>query len=304
MDIQYKNLAQLGDKIKRRINALDKRQKTILALLVFALFFNVYVNKLVKPEFVKMRRLRADAIRLDGQVDKLRAQIPDLDKEKVLLDQALRENRKLKDRLQALEKQLPVYSRIPQLLGVLVKEAQDYEVDLISVKPKGTKSDQQYSRLDIEMQFNTTYYSLTNYLARLESLSQFLSATELVIEEPKDAFFEGGITTSLVLSTILSPAPPSPGNLTQEPAPLKEVAPISVERDPFAPKETIAGYTKKSKYSLSGITYSGDNSTAIINGNVYRTGDYIDKKRRVKQILSNMVVVDNGHGTEILMLNR
>jgi Tfp pilus assembly protein PilO len=304
MELQYKNLTQSIDKIKKRFNALDKRQKLILALLVFALFFNFYVNKLVKPEFVKMRRLRAEAMRLDSQVDKLKAQIPDLGKEKLLLDQSLKDNRKLKDRLALLEKQLPVYSRIPQLLGVLVKEAQDYEVDLISVKPKGTKADQQYSRLDIEMQFNTTYYSLTNYLARLESLSQFLSTTDLVLEEPKEAFFEGGITTTMVLSTILSPSPPTPGNLTQEPSPLADVKTVDVERNPFTPQESVAGYVKKSKYNLSGITYSGDNSTAIINNKVYRIGEYLDKKRMIKQILNNMVIIYNGHSTEVLMLQR
>ena len=304
MEIQNKSLIQLADKIKKRINALDKRQKLILALLVFALFFNFYVNKLVKPKFVKMRQLRAEAIRLDSQVDKLKAQIPDLAKEKLLLDEAFRDNRKLKERLTGLEKQLPVYSRIPQLLGVLVKEAQDYEVDLISVKPKGTKADQQYSRLDIEMQFNTTYYSLTNYLARLESLSQFLSTTDLVLEEPKEQFFEGGITTTMVLSTILSPSPSMPGNLTQEPAPLAEVKPIDVERNPFTPQENVSGYVKKSKYNLSGITYAGESSTAIINNKVYRIGDYLDKKRLIKQILNNMVIIYNGHSTEVLMLQR
>ena len=304
MEIQYKSLAQLLDKAKKRFNALDKRQKAILALLAFALFFNFYVNKLVKPEFIKMRRLRAEAMRLDSQVDKLKAQIPDLAKEKLLLDQSLRDNRKLKDKLALLEKQLPVYSRIPQLLGVLVKEAQDYEVDLISIKPKGTKPDQQYSRLDIEMQFNTTYYSLTNYLARLESLSQFLSTTDLVLEEPKDAFFESGITTTMVLSTILSPSPPTPGNLTQEPAPLTQVQTIDVERNPFSPQENVAGYVKKSKYNLSGITFAGENSTAIINNRVYRIGEYLDKKRMIKQILNNMVIIYNGHSTEVLMLQR
>ncbi|MFA5116209.1 MAG: type 4a pilus biogenesis protein PilO, partial [Candidatus Omnitrophota bacterium] len=275
MDIQSKSLNQLVDKIKKRVSSLDKRQKTILVLLIFALFFNFYVNKLAKPQFINMRRLRAEAARLNSQVDKLKAQMPDLAKEKILLDQALRDNRRLRDRLGALEKQLPVYSRIPQLLGILVKEAQDYEVDLISVKPKGTKADQQYSRLDIEMQFNTTYYSLTNYLARLESLSQFLSTTDLVLEEPKEAFFESGITTTMVLSTILSPSPPMPGTLTQEPAPLQPAREIDVERNPFAPQENIAGYIKKSKYVLSGITYSGENSTAIINGKVYRIRDYL-----------------------------
>ncbi len=139
----------------------------------------------------------------------------------------------------------------------------------------------------------------------MEQLSAYLNVTDIVIEEMKESGFSGDTAVTLVLSTLLRKD--ADYSLAKEQGQKKETASngSSSDQNPFLPQrdKTKEG-SKRSKYVLIGITYSGPNSTAIINNEIYRVGDQIEGKWVIKQILPNMVIVKYGRANEVLTLEK
>ena len=300
-------IRELFKKIKTRFSHLPRRQKILISLFILAILFNLYFNKIFKPQFKQLSRLKSELAELNQRILNLKAEIPDVEKEKATLEELKRKNKQLQERLVSLEKELPESYRIPQLLGELAKQTQGLSIDFSYIKPKATTStpQEEYARLDIEMQFDVPYQDLRSYLGQLERLSAYLNITDIVIEQMKEGSFASETIVTLVLSTLLSKGP----------TPLRVLAPeskeglflakedVSLERNPFVPSsKAVSKYSRRPKYILSGITFAGTKSTAIIDNEVYRVGDLLEKKYPIKQILPNMVIIIHGRQTEILML--
>jgi len=299
-------IRELFKKIKTRFSRLQKRQKILVSLLIFIILFSLYFNKLLKPQLKQLSRLNSELAELNHQISNLNAQMPDIEKERTDLEELKRKNKQLKERLASLEKELPESYRIPQLLGELAKQTQGLEIDFSYIKPKATSGalEDEYTRFDIEMQFNAPYRDFRSYLGQLEHLSSYLNITDIVVEEMKEGSFAGETTATMVLSTLLNKGLPFLGVLTPESKEETLLAKdTSLERNPFLPHSLeVSKYSRRSKYVLSGIAFAGSKSTAIINNEVYRVGDLLEKKYPIKQILPNMVIISHGKQAEILML--
>jgi len=298
-------IRELFKKIKARFSRLQKKQKILVSLLIFTILLSLYFNKLLKPQLKRLSRLNSELTELHRQISNLNAQMPDIEKERAGLEELKRKNKQLKESLVSLEKELPESYRIPQLLGELAKQTQGLAIDFSYIKPKATSGalEDEYTRLDIEMQFNAPYRDFRSYLVQLEHLSSYLNITDIVVEETKEGSFAGEATATMVLSTLLNKGLPSLGILAPESKEEILLAKDTLERNPFLPSsKEVSKYSRRSKYVLSGIAFAGSKSTAIINNEVYKVGDLLEKKYPIKQILPNMVIISHGKQTEILML--
>lgn len=293
-------------KIRTRLSRLPRRQKVLLFLLLLTISFSFYFNKLLKPQFKQASRLKSELAELNQRIINLTTEIPKLGEDKVALEELKRKNKQLQERLTGLEKELPESYRIPQLLGELAKQTQGLEIDFSYIKPKSAAPalEDEYARLDIEMQFNSPYHDFRSYLGKLENLSAYIDITDIVIEELKESSFAGETTATLVLSTLLNKGQVPLMALIPESKAEMLLAKDS-ERNPFLPSsKEVSNYYRRSKYVLSGITSAGQKSTAIINNTVYRVGDLLENKYSIKQILPNMVIISRGRQTEVLMLEQ
>lgn len=298
MEIKLK-IKELVEKIKAQFNRLEKRQRTLVLVLAAAVIFSFYYNAVYKQQSGALKRAKAEVESVNNSAIKLKSQIPDIDAEKDALNSAGKRLDFLKTQLSSLEAQLPRYGRVPQLLAELVAQASGYGIDFVSIKPKTTQEKKDYSELTIEMKFNAAYPDFVNYLNHLESMSQFLKAGDIAIEEIKDGF-RGQLSVTLAFTTLLGQAE----FVKEEEGPQKIVPALAVERSPFLSKfRTDKGGEKKDELRLSGIIAGGREPTAIINDEVYKAGDYIGNKR-VKQILPNMVVLTDGRQSIVLTLER
>lgn len=293
-------IKQIADRLIQQFNRLQKRQRTLVLFLITAILFSFYYNAIYKPQSSALARVKSEFANINNRLVKLKSQIPDIQKEKEALNAAKRNLDSLRTQLSSLELQLPTTGRIPQLLGELVRQAQGYSIDFVSIRPKTSKEKKEYAELSIEMKFNSTYSDFANYLNRLESLSQFLRATDIAMEEMKDGSrAESDVT--LNLATLLGET----GAVKPEEQKAPQfAAPLSIERNPFLSKfrPTQEG-AKKEEFQLSGIIASGKTPTAIINNEVYKVGDSIGNKK-VKQILPNMVILTDGRESTVLTLER
>jgi Tfp pilus assembly protein PilO len=301
---------QLISSLRAFTDKLDKRQRVLVIFLVLTVMASLFFNKILKPQLIEVRRVRSDLSRLDQKIMALNAQIPAVEKEKIKLDEARMSNKRLKEKLQSLEKELPESYQISRLLGELAKQAGNSGVDFAYIKPKSlakAPENEEYSQLDIEMQFNAPYYDFKDYLGRLERLSVFLNVTDIVAEEMKESGAQGDVTVTMVLSTLLNRqrgGAYAARNLTaaQKELPL---AADDQERLPFLPSSAEAArYVANKKFVLAGITFSKLNPTAIINNQMYKVGDALNNEWKVKQILRDMVIITRGRQAETLTLEK
>lgn len=299
MEIKAK-IKEIIEKTTRQFNRLQKRQRTLVLFLAAVISFSFYYNAVYKPQSSVLAKVKMELSNVNNRLVKLKSQIPDTQKEKEALNTAKGNLETLKTQLSSLESQLPTTGRIPQLLGELVRQAQGYSIDFVSIRPKTSKEKKEYAELNIEMKFNSTYSDFANYLNRLESLSQFLRATDIAMEEMKDGFrAESDVT--LNLAALLGETEAVKPEEVKE---LQFAAPLTIERNPFLSKFRPAQEgAKKAEFQLSGIIASGKTPTAIINDEVYRVGDIIGNKK-VKQILLNMVILTDGRESTVLTLER
>ncbi len=286
-------------KIKRQFEKLEKRQRTLILLFIATALFSFYYNSVYKPQSSALRKVKVELADVTNRLTKLKIQIPDIDKEKEALNAAEKTLDFLKTQLSSLELQLPSQGRIPQLLGELVRQAQGYKVDFVSIRPKTAKANKEYVELLIEMKLSSNYSDFANYLNRLESLSPFLRTSNIAMEEMKDGF-RGDSEITLNLATLLGEAVKKETEVSPE-APF--TAPIAIERNPFVSKfRPDQKEGKKQDLQLFGVVATGEQPTAIINNEVYRVGDTIGNKK-VKQILPNMVVLTEGREDTVLTLD-
>lgn len=286
-------------KTLRRFSQLQKQQRMLILLFIAAVLFSFYYNAIYKLQSGALHKSRAELQSLNNRLIKLKSQMPDIRRENESLEVARKTLDSLKAQLSSLELQLPTYARIPQLLGELVNQAQGYSIDFVSVRPKTTRGKKEYAQLSIEIKFNASYSDFVNYLNRLESLSQFLRATDIAIEEMKNGFTGvSGIT--ITLATLLGEKEGDLPEIKQEP---QFALPLQVERNPFFSKfRPDQTQVKKEELQLSGIIATGTQPTVIINNEVYRVGDAVGNKK-VKEILSNMVILSDERERTVLTLD-
>lgn len=292
------NIKEILSKIRQRFNQLEKQQRTLVLLFIAAVLFSFYYNAIYKVQSSALRKTKAELQNLNNRLTKIKSQIPDIQREKESLEVAKRALGSLKTQLSSLELQLPTYARIPQLLGELVNQAQGYSIDFVSIRPKTSKGKKEYAQLIIELKFNAAYSEFANYLNRLESLSQFLRATDIAMEEMKGGLM-GASEVTLTLSTLLGEVEATKIGEIQEP---QLVSSLPIERNPFFSKfRPDQEGAKKEELQLSGIIAKGGQPTVIINNEVYRVGDMVGNKK-VKEILPNMAILTDGKESTVLTL--
>jgi len=284
----------------QRFTQLKKQQRILILLFIAVILFNFYYNAIYKWQSGALRRVKSEWQNLNKRMIKIKSQLPDIEREKESLKTSQKRLNSLKNQLSSLELQLPTYSRIPQLLGELVNQAQGYSIDFISIRPKMMRAKREYAQLTIEMKFNAPYSGFVNYLNRLESISQFLRATEITLEQLKGGF-SGASEVTLTLTTLLGEEYETiPEERLKAP---QQVSPLQIERSPFFSKfRPDQPEAKKEEFCLSGIIATGLQPTVIINDEVYRIGDMIGNKK-IKQILPNMVILSDGKESIVLTLD-
>lgn len=288
--------------VSLRYNRLGKRQKILIWLLIFSLLVNLYINKIFMPRLRQLSFFKNKSEELNNRIFAIKAEMPSIEEEKTQLQTLRDKNKQLCGELNSLENKLPESYRTPQLLGELASQASEWKIEFAYIKPLETSDvmEKEYALLYIEMQLNAPYYDFLGYLNKLENLSAYLNIQDIVIEETKETGFFGEISVTLVISTLLNKEVAFLRNMGKKEG-------ISLEeffkRNLFIPESLeMKSYVKESKYVLGGITFSGKNSTAIINGEIYKIGDILDNKGVIEQILPNMVIIKYGQASEALVL--
>jgi Tfp pilus assembly protein PilO len=166
----------------------------LLAVIAFVVF--------VMPKSGEISKAEEDLATAQGQEQSLRAQLKSL-------QDAQAEAPKTRRQIQALENEVPPTADLPALIRLLREAADGAAVDLFQFSPSTPTLDPggTFSTISTAVNVTGSYFSLDEFLVRLESLPRAAKVTNI-------ALTPGSTTTSTSTST---PAPSTTsGNLTMQ----------------------------------------------------------------------------------------
>lgn len=276
-----------------------RKRRVFLALAGLALFFWGY-RVIYRPQTMRLKKARAEWNTFRQQATAAKAGMPDVHKERLELQKLAEETELRQKELMSVERTLITSADLGGLLGKLTEQQEGLQITLESIEQQ-MKQNSLLPEVAIKVSFAASWADLVTYLRRVERISPFLRVAQLEVGEPKGEGKSGG-SARLVLETPIRFSA-DPGGLAQ-PFALPPAEKASFPRNPFAASGQNPVQQKKIKaLKVTGITWNGESSTAIINEQVVRVGDRLDQMF-VKQILSNVVILSDGMETYTITLEQ
>jgi|GEM_PF-1674173 len=272
-------------------------RRLLLALAVISAC-SLYFLLILKPSLNEIAGLKRRQQEYLGQLEKIKLQYPDVVKSRREIADIKQSTAGLKSGIEGIESKLISVSREQVLLTEIIKQAQELDIDLESVKQDVKEEKGGFYRLSIDLKFSAPYRKIPVYITGVESLAPVIAIEKMALSQSKnDPVLL--VDVSLTLNTILSRTENASVEITSAKRG-KETA--DFKRSPFAPA-FLSGKSQRKNLKVNGITYSAEGSTAIINGTIVRVGDSVEKME-VKRILKDSVIIDTGAGEETLFLSR
>ncbi len=276
------------------LNRLGKRERALIFFLSVVLFLSIGYRMFWQPYLSQQKKFKNDLQKILNQVQSIKSQFPDTEAAKQENAKLRREYESVLKEISAYEARIPSASSASQLLGGITGRSEGLNMDFESIRQNIEKEKEGYSKLQLNIKFASPYSSIVNYLRRLEKISDYLTVEGIGIAQAKEA---GPQTKAELQLSLLLAERGIDLTLKEEEAPL----PLAIQRDPFVSREMKRNVEKD--FKLSGITWAGKNSTAIINNEVARVGTQIGEWK-VTQILPDAVILSNGVETTSLTLSR
>lgn len=274
---------------------LKKRERIAVIVLLAVFSVSVYYNMICKPLLRNSRTYMIQTERLRKQLTEIKMRNPKVETGMKRIEQEKEEGEKLLAKIEALENKLPSKRATSNLIAELTRLAKDIKID--SIRQKIDKGEE-YSRIFVEIRFDSPYNEMVDYIQKIETISPFLKIEELEIIEPRKRKKESDTIMRLVVSSLLGDVPFS----SQLKA--KEIGKTSSDlRDIFVSKVLPESATVKIDMKLEGITYGSEISTAIIDGDVVKEGSII-KNYTVNKIMYDKVILTDGVEEFILKIER
>jgi len=288
------------DGIIGQYKKLKTREKILAVLFITAIACILYHRLLYKPLTKEAATYEFQVQKLNGRLDELKAQFPALEEQRESIRKAESESERVTEEIIAIDKTIPSGGDASRLISEITRQASGFE--LSSVQQKMDEGNL-YSRIYIELEFNTSFDNAVNFIKRVEGVSPFLKIEEISISEPTAKSKGRGLATSMLLSCLLR----EDTEIRWAPEKETDEAEAIEVRNIFASMAKPAVIDKKKKrkvdLELEGITYTAWSPTAIINDDVVRVGMYVGGYQ-VKEIGPNTVILTDGTEEITLMMER
>lgn len=273
-----------------------REQQLVIAVLAAGIGFVGY-QMLCAPLMQRVARVRTEWLGLRQQVTAAKALQPDIARQRQEIDAQTQINQRLEQELKTMERALIAEDDLGRLLGELTRQTEGLQITLDAVK-QHVAHDGDDARVAVDIVMTGSFEDLVTYVRRVEHLSAYLRVGRLDVARAKDESKE--IEGRMTLASLLRQSG-GPGGLPEMPAkPLERVA---LSRNPFASQARVPTDTKLKDVKVTGITWRGEASTAIVNDSVVRVGDQIDHLT-VEHIDAGHVSFSDGRRSYTVSLER
>jgi len=172
-------------------------QQNLIALAIFfvALCF-VYYKYLVTPLKLKFN----DSLQQRQQTEE---RLNEMKRRAMELPKLQAEMKLLEEEVSSLEKLLPKDKEIPNLLRIVTKTAQRYQLKIVNFSPVGMSAQANYNEVPFQMTVQGTYHGLAHFLSELGQESRILSARDIVLSTGQQTAQKGGDPVTINASFTL-----------------------------------------------------------------------------------------------------
>lgn len=150
-----------------------KMQQNLILLFIFAAGLGyVYYKFLITPIKLKYQNALTELTTVESKLSEMKRramELPKLQAEMQLLELEVSE----------LEKLLPKDKEIPNLLRIITKHAQHYQLRISNFAPSAAIPQSNYNEIPFQMTLQGTYHSFAAFLAELGQESRILSARNI-----------------------------------------------------------------------------------------------------------------------------
>ncbi len=268
---------------------ISSREQTGMVLLGAALLVFLYFNVVYRPAERKIHDFHQEVIKMEKQMKNLRQKDPIVQEQQGRILAAQKQVEVLRQQIEGFEKDIPAAIDAQVMIQEISKMVPPSK--LASIRQKTVLEDP-YQRIFFEMMLRGTFPEILDVLWKIESISPQIQVESIDIQEDKSGKAEEtalGMPVKLVVSSLLKQNGVGGGfkALTPKPGAFE-----ASKRDILVPEGGSGRKVPKKKINLKveGITYNGDDSVAIINGNVYQEGGEVEGMM-IKEILQNEVIL-------------
>jgi len=145
----------------------------VLAIGFIALSF-IYYKYLITPLQLKYRDSASKLQQVEQKLEEMKMRAMELPKLQA-------EMKVLELEVAGLEKLLPKEKEIPELLRMVTKTAQKYQLKISNFSPNPIASLSNYNEIPFKITLQGTYHSFAQFLAELGQEPRILSARDIVI---------------------------------------------------------------------------------------------------------------------------
>lgn len=273
---------------------LRHREKVLLIVFIVVISFSLYFKIVYKPLTEGVNDYRLKAQRLTNNLNELRAKLPELKDKKKEIEILENERDQLVKQIDKMQNSLPAKENVTEILGEFSRQANG--IKLLSLQQE-IKPDKGYPKLYIEVKFEAPYEEMIAYIRKMQTISSFIKIEEAEFSKVASANTE--ISGKMVFSSFLSKVPAKQSFKVKK---IRESLPkvrniFSQSTKKQVLKERIGNL------KLEGITFSMNDSSAIINGEIVRINTQIDSFT-VKRILPDSVVLADGQQDFSLVIQK
>lgn len=162
-----------------KILKLPTKQKVLILLAVVVLEAAALVWFLYLPKHKEHQQLKADLVKLQGEIDekkRLAANLPRVQREYDQLNAEL---------AQALT-ELPNSKEIPSLLTSITSLGKNAGLDFLTFRPKSESPKDFYSEVPVDIVVSGSYYSVANFFAAVSNLPRIVNITNVTFSDIKN----------------------------------------------------------------------------------------------------------------------
>lgn len=176
---------------------MNARRAPILVAVGFAVLVVLAVLFFVMPKFSEISSAQEDITAAQQQEGSLRAQL-------AVLQEAQAQAPATKREIQKVENQVPPTADLPALIRLLREAADRAAVDLFQFSPSSptVSASGDFSVISTSVNVTGSYFSLDDFLFRLESLPRAAKVTNVTISPGGGSTTETGTTTTSTSLTL------------------------------------------------------------------------------------------------------
>jgi type IV pilus assembly protein PilO len=164
----------------------------LLAVIIFGLAFVLYF----KPQQAELQRIKAERLKVEGEVTQLQEKKKELDKiesELQTLNQTLKE----------LEVIIPKQKEIDVILRRIQQLAYDSRLDIIRFAPRGEINMEFYSEWPIPIEIRGSYHNLAMFFDRLSKFARLFNIENFTIKAVPNQTEDVTISSNFTAKTYI-----------------------------------------------------------------------------------------------------